>query len=97
MIVVEIVMETEIAVVTATEIVAVIGTVTEIGIEVDTRAPGTESKSHQRSGQGWLWLQGANPRRRRKKDQLHLQVSLEGPSLLTQCRRKRRWTRNLLG
>ena len=98
MIVVEIVMETEIAVVTATGIVAVIGMVTEIGIEVDTQAPGTESKSHQRSVQGWLWLQGANPRRRRgKKDQLHLQVSLEGRSLLTQCRRKRRWTRNLLG
>ena len=90
-----IVTETVIAAVTGMEIVAVIGMVTGTVIEVDIPVPGRESKKHQRNVQDWPWHPEANPRRKRVEIQLLLQVSLVVLSLLTQCRRRRRWMRSL--
>merc|ERR1719264_270640 len=83
------------AAVTGMEIVAVIGMVTGTVIEVDIPVPGRESKRHQRNVQDWPWHPEANPRRKRVEIQLLLQVSLVVLSLLTQCRRRRRWMRSL--
>merc|ERR1719187_1094653 len=86
---------TEVGIVTETVIAAVTGM--EIGavIEVDIPVPGRESKRHQRNVQDWPWHPEANPRRKRVEIQLLLQVSLVVLSLLTQCRRRRRWMRSL--
>merc|ERR1719341_1150053 len=67
----------------------------EVMIEVDIPVPGRESKRHQRNVQDWPWHPEANPRRKRVEIQLLLQVSLVVLSLLTQCRRRRRWMRSL--
>ena len=89
--------ETGIAAATATEIAAVIGMVTGTVIEVDILAPGTESKRHLRSVPDWPWLQEANLRRKKMEVQLLLQASLVALSLLTQCRKRKRWMRSLPG
>ena len=63
------------------------GTVTEVDMEAVLE---TESRKHLRSGPDLLWLPGASRRRRKGTGQPRPLASSEGPSLWTQCRRRRR-------
>ena len=90
--------EDSIAMVTGTGIVAIateIEVVTDMATgtvtEVDMGAVlGTESRKHLRSGPDLPWLPGVSRRRRKRTGQPRPLASLEGPSLWTQCRRRRR-------
>ena len=75
----------------ATEIEVVTDMAIGTEIEVDMEAVhGTESRKYLRSGPDLPWLPGVSRRRRKGTGQPRPLASSEGPSLWTQCRRRRR-------